>query len=167
MTPHDTGTISQVPAATLRKLVDPVLLILVGAAGVGDGLRIILTKTDVVGGAPAGGWIALLGVLLIAGSGVLIAKEFRSTKSAQQPDEPALLKMPAIALGLLILYVALIDPLGYTLATALFMAVYLRLFGRCYGLVKVATIAIAFSVGSGWLWSVMNMMLPQGPLPWP
>jgi hypothetical protein len=150
----------------LGRLADPILLILVGCAGIWDGLRILMTKQDVVGGVQAGGWIAALGALLVIGCCIHIAKDIgRSPADAPEHSE-SLLKPPAIAFVLLIGYVALLDPLGYVLSTMLFMAIYLRLFGR-YGLPIVAAIAVPFAVGSGWLWAAMNMMLPQGPLPWP
>ena len=148
----------------LSHFIDPIFLMLVGLAAVVDGARIIMTKREVVGGVEAGAWIATLGALLLAGSGILAMASARHTADVTSPD--ALLKPPALAFVLLVLYVSALDRLGYILATALFMAVYLRLFGR-YGLIAVAAIAIAFAAGSGWLWSFMNMMLPQGPIVWP
>jgi hypothetical protein len=148
------------------RFLDSLLLIIVGCAAVGDGLRIIITKQSVVGGIPAGGWIAGLGALLVVGTCVYVARHV-ITGPANAVSGPALLlKAPVIAFAMLILYVALLDSLGYVLATGLFMAVYLRLFGR-YRILTVAAIAVSFAIGSGWLWAVMNMTLPQGPLPWP
>jgi len=153
-------------AAALARLVDIALLLLVGFAGIADGLRIILTKADAVGGVPAGGWIVLLGALLVAGTCGHAVREIRAGEDAGTLDSGDQLKQPVIALAMLLIYIALIEPLGYTLSTALFMAVYLRLFGK-YGVLTVAGISIAFAFGSSWLWAVMDMMLPQGPLPWP
>ena len=138
---------------------------LVGVAAVGDGARVIMTKGEVVGGVETGAWIAAIGALLVAGSGVLVTASARHAYDAPPPCD-SVLKPPALAFALLVAYVASLGLLGYILATALFMAVYLRVFGG-YGVTKVALISIAFAGGSGWLWSFMNMMLPQGPLPWP
>jgi putative tricarboxylic transport membrane protein len=163
---HPSGRIRTGRLAALVWLADPVLLILVGGAGIGDGLRIIVTKRNTIGALPAGGWIAALGALLIAGSCLYIAR------AIMHPSEPAvrgaavLWKPPVLAFTLLALYVALIEPLGYMFSTALFMVIYLRVFGR-YRTLAVAAIALPFAIGSAWLWAVMNMMLPQGPIPWP
>jgi hypothetical protein len=147
-------------------LLDLLPLILVGCAAVEDGLRIIITKQSVVGGVPAGGWIAGLGGLLIVGSCISIVRHAAAEPSSQTIAPGLLSKAPVIAFALLVIYVALLESLGYVLSTALFMVVYLRLFGR-YRALTVAAIAVPFAIGSGWLWAVMNMTLPQGPLPWP
>jgi hypothetical protein len=154
-------------AASLTRFLEPVLLIVLGSAGVVDGWRIITTKAETPGGVEAGGWIAALGAMLVAGACVQIARDIlRGPEAASATEPDVLFKPPAIALVLLLLYVALITPLGYVLATALFVAAYLRIFGR-YGPLTVAAIAIPFAAGSGWLWSALNMTLPQGVLPWP
>ena len=150
----------------LASHVDTLLLLLVGVAGVADGLRVILTKMDTVGSSSAGGWIVLLGGLLIAVTCVHAVKEVRSGQNAGAVAADDEVRQPVVALAMLLVYIALINPLGYTLSTALFMAIYLRVFGK-YGVLKVATISIAFALASSWLWSIMDMMLPQGILPWP
>lgn len=150
----------------LASHVDTFLLLLVGIAGVADGLRVILTKMDTVGSSSAGGWIVLLGGLLIAVTCVHAVREVRggqNTGAVAADDE---VRQPVVALAMLLVYIALINPLGYTLSTALFLAIYLRVFGK-YGVLKIATISITFALASGWLWSIMDMMLPQGILPWP
>lgn len=152
----------------LASFVDMLLLLLVGFVGIFDGFRVILTKTDTVGSASAGGWIVLLGGLLIAGTIKLFIKEIRferdTTAAASEPDDQFWL--PVIALAMLLIYIALIEPLGYTLATALFMAIYLRVFGK-YGVLTITAISLLFAFGSSWLWVAMDMMLPQGIMPWP
>jgi hypothetical protein len=154
-------------AAFLASFVDMLLLLLIGFAGISDGLRVILTKTDTVGSASAGGWIVLLGALLIAGTVKLFIKEVRSERDAAAvPGADDQFWLPVIAMAMLLIYIALIEPLGYTLATALFMAVYLRVFGK-YGVLKIAAISLPFAFGSSWLWAAMDMMLPQGIMPWP
>lgn len=153
-------------AAALASFVDMFLLLLVGFAGVADGLRIILTKTDTVGSSSAGGWIVLLGGLLIAGTFKLTIKEIRSGRDTAAADAEGQLLLPVTALTMLLIYITLIDSLGYTLSTVLFMAIYLRVFGK-YSALTIATISIGFALGSSWLWVAMDMMLPQGILPWP
>jgi hypothetical protein len=153
------------PCGLLRML-DPILLMLVGVAGVADGMRIITTKRDVVGGIAAGGWIAGLGALLLAGTIIHVAKGAGPAEESDPNGSEVLFKRPVIAFAMLVIYIALIEPLGYMLSTVLFMAVYLRVFGH-YRYVTIAAISCLFAVGSGWLWAVMNMMLPQGPLRWP
>lgn len=153
--------------ASLARFLEPVVLIVVGGAGVVDGWRIITTKSETPGGVEAGGWIAVLGAMLVAGACIQIARDvFRRTEAAPPTEPDALFKPPAIALVLLLLYVALMPPLGYVLATALFTAAYLRIFGQ-YGPLTIAAIAIPFAAATGWLWSALNMTLPQGILPWP
>jgi hypothetical protein len=154
-------------ATFLASFVDMALLLLIGFIGISDGLRVILTKTDAVGSASAGGWIVFLGALLIAGTIKLSIKEMRSerdTIAASEPDNEFWL--PIIALAMLLIYIALIEPLGYTLATALFMAVYLRVFGK-YGVLTIVAISLPFAFGSSWLWAALDMMLPQGIMSWP
>jgi hypothetical protein len=155
-------------ATVLASFVDKALLLLIGFVGISDGLRVILTKTDAVGSASAGGWIVLLGALLIAGTIKLFIKELRSERDAVATSDAAdnELWLPIIALAMLLIYIALIEPLGYTLATALFMAVYLRVFGK-YGVLTVVAISLPFAFGSSWLWAALDMMLPQGIMSWP
>lgn len=154
-------------ATFLVSFVDMLLLLLIGFVGISDGLRVILTKTDTVGGASAGGWIVLLGALLIAGTIKLFIKEMRSERdTVAAPSADDQFWLPIIAMAMLLIYIALIEPLGYTLATALFLAVYLRVFGK-YGVLTVAAISLPFAFGSSWLWAAMDMMLPQGIMPWP
>jgi hypothetical protein len=151
----------------LARLLEPGLLIFVGGAGVADGWRIIATKAETPGGVEAGGWIAALGALLAVGACVHLALGGARQRAPETPAESdGLFKPPAVALVLLLLYVALIPLLGYVLATALFVAAYLRIFGR-YRPHTIVAIAIPFAAGSGWLWSALNMTLPQGVLPWP
>ena len=150
----------------LFRMLDTILLMLVGVAGIADGARIITTKRDVVGGIAAGGWIAGLGALLLAGAIIHVAKGARSAQEPNPNGSEVLFRQPVIAFAMLVIYIALIEPLGYMLSTVLFMAIYLRVFGQ-YRWVTIAAISCLFAVGSGWLWAVMNMMLPQGPLPWP
>ena len=153
--------------ASLSRFSEPVVLILVGSVGVVDGWRVITTKADTPGGVAAGGWIAALGALLAAGVCIHIVLDvLRGPPTEATEASDARIKPPAIALIMLLLYVALMPPLGYVLATALFMAAYLRIFGR-YGPLTTTAIAIPFAAGSGWLWSALNMTLPQGILPWP
>jgi len=154
-------------AAALFSSLDMLLLFFVGFAGIVDGLRIIWTKRDTVGSASAGGWLVLLGVLLGIGTFKLVMKDgVQSVQDITTMDAGGQLWLPVTTVTMLLIYIALIDPLGYTLATLLFMAIYLRVFGK-YGVLKVATISIAFAFGSSWLWAAMDMMLPQGILPWP
>jgi hypothetical protein len=155
-------------AAFLTSLVDMFLLVLIGFIAISDGLRVILTKTDTVGSASAGGWIVLLGGLLIAGTIKLSIKEIRSERNTTEavPEAGDQYWLPVIALAMLLIYITLIEPLGYTLATALFMAVYLRVFGK-YGVLAIAAISLPFAFGSSWIWAAMDMMLPQGIMPWP
>lgn len=153
--------------AALLLSADTLLLLLVSIASTVDGLRIILTKTDTVGSASAGGWLVLLGVSLGIGTCKLaIQGNSRSEQGTATSDGERQLWLPVTVLAMLLVYIALITPLGYTLATLLFMAIYLRVFGK-YGVLKVATISIAFAFGSSWLWAALDMMLPQGILPWP
>jgi hypothetical protein len=154
-------------ASALLSFADMLLLLLVGLAGIVDGLRIILTKTDTVGSASAGGWLVLLGVLLGIGTLKLAFQgDVQSEQDAAPADTKGPIWLPITALAMVLVYIALIEPLGYTLSTLLFMAVYLRVFGK-YGALKIATISIAFALGSSWLWAALDMMLPQGVLPWP
>jgi len=161
-------------SARLSRLADPLLFIAVGLVSAIDGVRVIVTKRDVVGGIEAGGWVAGLGVLLLivscafalAGAEAAPPERAEVQPSGDAAGAQAGLRLPLIAFALLILYIALLEPLGYVLCTALFMVAYLRLFGR-YGPVRIAAISLPFAIASAWLWEAMNMMLPQGPLPWP
>ncbi len=153
--------------SALAPFVDAFLLLLVGFLGVSDGLRIILTKADTVGGAAAGGWIVLLGGLLIVGTYKLCVQQVRSAREGATlaSDTRAQLWAPITVISMLFIYIASIDWLGYALSTLLFMAAYLRLFGK-YNVFTIAVISVAFAFGSNWLWTKMEMMLPHGSLPW-
>lgn len=153
--------------SALAPFVDAFLLLLVGFLGVSDGLRIILTRTDTVGGAAAGGWIVLLGSLLIVGTYKLGVQQIRSAReeSTRAFDTRAQLWPPITVISMLFIYIASMDWLGYALSTFLFMAAYLRLFGK-YNVFTIAVISVAFAFGSNWLWARMDMMLPHGSLPW-
>jgi hypothetical protein len=120
-----------------------------------------------VGSASAGGWLVLLGALLGIGTFKLALQgNLQSEQDMATAETEKQLWLPVTVSAMLLIYITLITPLGYTLATLLFMAIYLRAFGK-YGVLKVATISIAFSLGSSWLWTALDMMLPQGILPWP
>ena len=166
VSPAEPGLGTPKQTGKLARLVDPLVLTAAGLAGVADGARIISTKQDVVGGIAAGGWIAGIGALLVAGS-ILFAAKPAGRAPELDPNGPEMLfRPPATAFALLVLYIVLIEPLGYMLATGLFMAAYLRIFGQ-YRWLTVLALSGLFAIGSGWLWAMMNMMLPQGPLPWP
>jgi putative tricarboxylic transport membrane protein len=167
----ETSHIGPGPAAPRRvrklpRMLDPIFLMLVGIVGIADGTRIINIKREVVGGIATGGWIAGLGALLVAGTIIHLAKGAGPAEETDPDGSQVLLKQPVIAFAMLVIYIALIEPLGYMLSTVLFMAIYLRVFGH-YRYVTIAAISCLFAVASGWLWAVMNMMLPQGLLPWP
>lgn len=153
-------------AAALASFTDMLLLLLVGVVSIADGLRIILTETDTVGNASAGGWLVALGALLVAGTCGLSVKETRSQRGTVTLGASGEFWSPIAALTILLIYIALIASLGYLLSTVLFMAIYLRVFGK-YSVGVTATISIGFALGSDWVWRTLDMTLPQGILNWP
>lgn len=162
--PHRVDAEPDRETSRAARLADPALLLLAGSAAIADGARIVLTKRETVGGVEAGGWIAATGALLVA---CTLVQLFGDREPAGEPAIAAKrLASPLAALAMLAAYVLLVDILGYLMSTALFLAVYLRVFGR-YRWPAVAAISVPFAVGSAWLWAAMNMLLPQGPLPWP
>lgn len=144
--------------------IDVSVLLIVGLLGIVDGMRIILTKTDTVGGAAAGGWIVLLGGFIILGS-YKLPLQSRSQQDTLAAVGAGQLGPPLTALSMLFVYIASIEWLGYALSTMLFMVAYLRVFGR-YNILRVVALSVAFALSSSWLWAKMDVMLPHGVLPW-
>lgn len=152
-------------ASAVIPYIDVSVLLIAGITGIAEGFRIILTKTDTVGGAAAGGWIVLLGGLIVLGSYRLPLQQFRPQQDTPAPATASQLGPPLTAVSMLFVYIASMEWLGYAVSTMLFMAVYLRVFGR-YNALRVAVISVSFALSSSWLWSKMDVMLPHGVLPW-
>ncbi len=70
------------------------------------------------------------------------------------------------ALALLAMYALLLDYLGYLLSTALFLFLYLRIFGS-YRWAPILIGSIVAAVASAYLWTNVGLMLPGGISPWP
>lgn len=79
--------------------------------------------------------LALLAFLMI-GATIMIVRP-RSSKGEEEGDPPRVV----LALSLCVLYVVLVEPLGYFLATALFMAAFMAMMGLRRPIICLAAIA--------------------------
>lgn len=147
--------------------IEPLLLTLLAGISIWDGVRIIRREQETVGGIEAGGWIALIGVLLIVATAAYWYH--RVKRKIGGGSDWALgenVHLVGIALAIILAFVLLLARLGYLLCSALFFVAYLRFFGR-YKWLPVLVGSIAFAMGSALLWAKMDMMMPQGVIPWP
>jgi putative tricarboxylic transport membrane protein len=108
----------------------------------------------------------LLGALLVVGGGLLAASAALSRAGGQPIDWPDRRgwKLWAIALGSLVLFVGLALPLGLLVCSFLFVAAFIRYFGR-YSL----PVAVAWAMGvTVFIYVVfirlLDLTLPMGPL---
>jgi hypothetical protein len=142
-------------------------VLLLAVAAIWDGGRIILSAEGRQAPTASGGYLAGLGLALLA-----LALTQYILARRQGPEVPAAwgeragLKRVALALAMAVGYVSLITPLGYLLATALFFALYLKLFSPYSWLLIVAGSTLG-ATGSAYLWATLGLMLPSGIIPWP
>jgi putative tricarboxylic transport membrane protein len=106
-----------------------------------------------------------LGIVLLAGGGWLIvrARSMRDQDRTVEWPDPAGWRTWGIALAMMSLYAALMQPLGFLLATAIFVAAFIWYFGR-----HKIWVALAWSCGTaGFLYGLfiwlLQMGLPAGP----
>jgi hypothetical protein len=149
----------------LTRWIDPVILFSLAGVSIWDGLRINRTQQDTFGATQAGGWVALVGVLLAICTTAYAYRELKTADNARRTIGPNF-HLVLIAFAMVAIFVLLLDRVGYLVCTAVFFAVYLRYFGR-YGWPAVLLGSVSFAVGSAYLWSEMSLMLPQGVIPWP
>ena len=149
-----------------RKWIEPVVLLLIAAIALWDGQMIIVTRQETLGAREAGGWVALLGLCLACMALLYGALLSQKPELGGQWELGRNVRLPLTALAMLGGYIFLMDRLGYLLSTALFFALYLRLYGSFrWAPILVGSFAVALM--STYTWALLGMMLPTGILPWP
>jgi hypothetical protein len=140
-------------------------LLVIAVAAIGDGIHIILKYQNKIGAREAGGYLMLLGSLLACLS-IAFWSQVRKTRTTGSWRAPEGIQRIPKALALLAGYAIFWDFLGYLLSTALFLILYLRMFGS-YRWVPVLMGSVIAAAGSAYFWTSVGLMLPEGILPWP
>ena len=140
-----------------------VAIFLFGALVVFDSYRIGARWGD--DGPQAGYFPFYVGLLICLASAAIFARAFRNSALAAESfvsrDE---LKKILTVLVPTVVYVALIAPLGFYLASTLYIAYFMWHLGR-YPWVKIAPVAIGVSVAFFLIFEIwFSVPLPKGPL---
>lgn len=150
-----------------HQIVGSVLLIL-ALLPAWNGIQILVKYQNKVGARAAGGYLILLGLLLI---GLTVAYWFKAgknrTSTKETPDgDKGGNRYILTGLALIFGYVLLMDFLGYLLSTAVFLILYLRIFGA-YRWTPIVIGSLIAAAGSAYGWERVGLTLPGGILPWP
>ncbi|MDI7261041.1 MAG: tripartite tricarboxylate transporter TctB family protein [Thermodesulfobacteriota bacterium] len=147
-----------------HKVVAPILFGL-AFLGIWDGVRIIIKYKNEIGGREAGGCLVLLGLFMIC---LTTVYWFQTCKNriGGKGDAEGGNRWIVSTLALLAGYAILINFLGYLLSTAVFLVLYLRIFGA-YRWLPIVIGSLIGAVGSAYIWAKVGLMLPGGFLPWP
>lgn len=150
-----------------RQRIETVVLFLLGIVAVWDGIWTARHYEDRLGAMEAGGYVMLLGAVLalLAVAYGLKSRSARFESGAGPRLQNGLLWV-LIAFGIFAGYILLIDPAGYLLATALFFAVYLRVFGS-YRWAPILVVSIVIAIVASYALAAIGLMLPLGVIPWP
>ncbi len=143
------------------RLVESALLMVVALVAIAEGIRIIVQQATKLRAFEAGGYLILIGLLLV---GMTILYWLREPEIRWDAGEGG--RWAIIAALILVGYTLLLPVLGYVLSTVLALVIYLRFFGS-YRWAFILGFSCAVSVGSAWMWDWLSIMLPTGPLPWP
>jgi putative tricarboxylic transport membrane protein len=111
----------------------------------------------------------LLGVVLVITAIVLLVEMLRAPKRPKLQSIPEENNRGAyfIIAGVVVctfLYFLLFEPLGYVIATTIYLIVLTSYFNRGRWMTNVLT-AVLFCVGSYWMFKVLGVNLAQGILP--
>lgn len=143
-------------------------LLILAAAAFWDGARILATHPGQQSALYGGGYIAILGFLLLC---LALAYWFREAPREAGPgfDWRADREVRGAALALVLLagYAWLIGSLGYLVSTAIFFILCFRILGS-YRWVPILASSLAVALGAAYLWAAIGMPMPRGILlPWP
>lgn len=145
----------------LKKRVELAVLSLVAITALAEGVRIMTRHATSLRAFEAGGYLALLGGLLV---GLAIVYGIR--EPAERWEGGQGVRWVLAAMALLVAYALALPVLGYLVSTALAFTAYLRIFSS-YRWVPILAFAGGMSLASAWLWTSLAVILPQGILPWP
>lgn len=145
----------------LKKRVELAVLLLGALTALAEGLRIMIRHATQLRAFEAGGYLALLGALLVA-----LAVVYGVRAPAERWEAGPETRWVLVAMAVLVAYALALPWLGYLVSTALALVVFLRIFG-VYRWPAVLVFAGGVSLLSAWLWSALAIVLPRGPLPWP
>jgi len=147
----------------------PVALLAASGVVIWDGVRIMLQHRGTPGGVEVGGYEALLGLLLALLVSAWWIKQVRAPAAVGRPDPSSTAETADnadarerpvwLGLGLLATFIALLEVIGFTIATLLFMVCFLRLFGtyRWRSIVSGSVLLSALATG--------GLMLLDSPMP--
>jgi putative tricarboxylic transport membrane protein len=113
----------------------------------------------------------LLGIALLAATGLLAVEHWKETRSAapapaQQPEQADRRHLPVLGVVVvwIVIYFAFFESLGYVLATSVFLLALMAWFNRGRWLANVLS-AVLFSAGSYFMFAWLDVHLPSGILP--
>lgn len=154
------------------------LLAVLALVTAGEGWRLISRYGSQLGGRQAGGYLVLLGAVLL----ILTLLAWQRGEFAGDPDPAAGggaagggpagggpaggAQRVAVCLVILAGYVFLTPRLGYLVATVLFFLTHLRVLGNYRWAAAIALSAL-FGVGSAVVFAQAGMVLPRGMIAWP
>jgi len=145
----------------LKKRVELAVLSLVAITALAEGVRIMIRHATSLRAFEAGGYLALLGGLVV---GLAIVYGIREPPERWEGGQGV--RWVLVAMALLVAYALALPVLGYLVSTVLAFVAYLRIFSS-YRWVFIVTFACGMSLASAWLWTFLAVILPQGILPWP
>jgi hypothetical protein len=149
----------------IRKWIEVSLLIPISIIAVYDGLRIAISNRDLIEGKAAGGYVALLGLILLLLSVSLFLKSISVKKTPELNEKSGAIRVVK-AFFLFAAYMFVIPYFGYLISTSLFFIVWLRGYGQYHWkYIIVGSFTLAF--GLTYLWKALDVMLPTGLLAWP
>lgn len=119
-------------------------------------------------GLGAGGFPKFVAVCLGILGALQAVKSYAALRRNPGEDKPVLKATDLLGAGMLLvsfgLYIALVRPLGYILATTLFFFLFMFLYGE-RKVLRMAVISAVFSVAAYYLFTrVFYVMLPHGSL---
>ena len=112
----------------------------------------------------------LIGVAMLIAAGMLALEMWKERKqgaakgAGEAPFEPRVLKVLAAVAVWTGVYYATFQPLGYILATIVFLLPLMAWFNRDRWLANILS-TVAFSAMTYWLFVALDVRLPQGILP--
>ena len=112
----------------------------------------------------------LIGIALLGATALLVVEHWKDAKSASaeagKSEKPDRRHLPVIGVVVvwIAIYFAIFEPLGYILATSIFLIPLMAWFNRGKWLANVLS-AVLFSAGSYVMFAWLDVTLPHGILP--
>jgi hypothetical protein len=146
--------------------VEGCLVLVVAVIAISNGLQVMVLNSSKFGAREAGGYVVLIGLLLIFLAAVHLMQSYKRGGGPSVNWGPGgTIHWIPITIGLFAGYVLMMDYLGYMVSTAIFLVACLRVFGT-YPWVPVIVSSSVVSLGLTYLWEELGLVLPRSILPW-